>query len=296
MITLSTRIHPPVTKKAWLRIDASDALIDAETIGAIWNRRRERPKLLMAYEAQVELSMVKECNASLDSFFSLLHGAVWVSSPSAVRSASSKAEQLYRAAGLGFNIPESCFTNDRRTIQEFMEAMGGDGSIVYKPHTSIMIRRGDGDIDVVYTRRLTRRDLNNHAITGEIPGIYQRYVPKRFDYRVTVVGSHLFACRIWSQQSEFSTVDVRAQPWKSHPLRHEPVELDPVVSRQCIKLVQSYGLAFGAIDLAEDDDGRMFFLELNPNGQWAWIEEATELPIASAICDIFESAASRSVS
>jgi hypothetical protein len=32
-------------------------------------------------------------------------------------------------------------------------------------------------------------------------------------------------------------------------------------------------------------DGRYVVLEINPNGQYLWIEKATGLPISDAICD-----------
>lgn len=33
-------------------------------------------------------------------------------------------------------------------------------------------------------------------------------------------------------------------------------------------------------------DGRYVFLEINPNGQWAWIEETTGLPISEALIEL----------
>jgi hypothetical protein len=32
-------------------------------------------------------------------------------------------------------------------------------------------------------------------------------------------------------------------------------------------------------------EGEWVFLEVNPNGQWAWLQDETGLPIASAIAD-----------
>lgn len=54
---------------------------------------------------------------------------------------------------------------------------------------------------------------------------------------------------------------------------------------KCINLVKDLNLRFGAIDLVCDLDGDYWFLEINPNGQWAWIENQTKLPIASSIVD-----------
>ena len=45
------------------------------------------------------------------------------------------------------------------------------------------------------------------------------------------------------------------------------------------------GLRFGALDFVVTPDDRWIFLEINSNGQWAWIEDATGQPVAAAIAD-----------
>jgi hypothetical protein len=38
-------------------------------------------------------------------------------------------------------------------------------------------------------------------------------------------------------------------------------------------------------------DDRYVFLEINPNGQYLWVEKMTGLPISEAICDVLMSSA-----
>jgi glutathione synthase/RimK-type ligase-like ATP-grasp enzyme len=111
----------------------------------------------------------------------------------------------------------------------------------------------------------------------------QSEILKQYDVRVTVVGERVFATAIWSQDNEETITDWRKG---SRPdLRHEKIVLDQRVERQCVKLVQRLGLRYGAIDLVCDQSGKLWFLEINPNGQWAWIENLTGYPIAAAIVD-----------
>lgn len=42
-------------------------------------------------------------------------------------------------------------------------------------------------------------------------------------------------------------------------------------------------LQFAAIDFVLDVENRYWFLEINPNGQWVWIEHLVELPISKEI-------------
>jgi glutathione synthase/RimK-type ligase-like ATP-grasp enzyme len=43
------------------------------------------------------------------------------------------------------------------------------------------------------------------------------------------------------------------------------------------------GLNFGAVDMILTPDGRYVFLEINPNGQWGWVEDLTGMPISEEI-------------
>jgi hypothetical protein len=61
---------------------------------------------------------------------------------------------------------------------------------------------------------------------------------------------------------------------------------DQKLEERCLALPKSFGLRFSAIDLVVRPDREVVFLELNPNGQWGWIEEVTGLPIIHAIADL----------
>jgi hypothetical protein len=39
------------------------------------------------------------------------------------------------------------------------------------------------------------------------------------------------------------------------------------------------GLLFGCVDMIVHSYGSYVFLELNPNGQWFWMQECTGLPL-----------------
>lgn len=116
--------------------------------------------------------------------------------------------------------------------------------------------------------------------------ITQEEIKKQYDVRVTVVGSQLFATAILSQEHEETTVDWRKG---SRPdLQHERIDLPREVEEKCFALMKRLNLRYGAIDLVCDLQGKLWFLEINPNGQWAWIENLTGYPIAAAIVDELE--------
>ncbi len=58
-----------------------------------------------------------------------------------------------------------------------------------------------------------------------------------------------------------------------------------------VPCVRGVGLASGSYDLCITHDGDLHWLELNPNGQWGWLEDETGLPIAAAFADLLEQGA-----
>ncbi|HTT93637.1 MAG TPA: hypothetical protein VMF55_03135 [Solirubrobacterales bacterium] len=117
--------------------------------------------------------------------------------------------------------------------------------------------------------------------------LLQAQVDKRLDIRVTVIGDRCFATEIESQVDPESVVDWRHG---GTDLAHSPHELPDEIAGLCLDLCAGYGLRFGAIDLALRPDGGYSFFEVNPNGQWAWIEQLTGAPLSSALADLLLSA------
>ena len=53
-------------------------------------------------------------------------------------------------------------------------------------------------------------------------------------------------------------------------------------------MIKSLGLSYGAIDFLIDEDGKLNFLEINPTGDWMWIERQTKLPVTKAVVDLIK--------
>jgi glutathione synthase/RimK-type ligase-like ATP-grasp enzyme len=119
----------------------------------------------------------------------------------------------------------------------------------------------------------------NEAIEA-CPAIYQHLVPRLSDLRITVVGRHVFGALIFMDASA-DVVDWRAAPVGS--LRYEGYDVPESQARLCQQLLRTLGLTYGAFDFIVTPSGEHVFLEVNPSGQWAWIEQATAQPISAAI-------------
>ncbi len=112
------------------------------------------------------------------------------------------------------------------------------------------------------------------------PCIFQEKIRKRYELRVTCVGRDVFATKIWSQERESTSLDWRRE---QEELRYEPYELPPSVQRAIERIMSELGIVFGAFDLARALEGDYVFFEVNPGGNWLWIEENLGIPISRSV-------------
>ncbi|MEO8114135.1 MAG: MvdC/MvdD family ATP grasp protein [Phenylobacterium sp.] len=220
------------------------------------------------------------CTAEWGALLKTLLGRLgprWLNDPAAIALAEDKPRQLVLARRLGFEVPETLITNDPEAFEAFLAGPTAVG----KP---LRHARLDGDEDaVIFTSRLDQAEARDAAAIAAAPLILQREIEKAADVRVTVVGDRVFAAAIHSQGQSESEVDWRRGDGIDLP--HLAIDLPPAIAERCRALVAALGLTFGAIDLVEAPDGRFWFLEINPNGQWAWIETRTGQPITAALVD-----------
>jgi len=262
------------------RLTLGDRAASISSVSGVWFRRPVAPRFGPDLSAERVEWIADESREVLEGLWRTVH-ALWVNHPDANRQASSKIEQLYRASRLGLNTPKSLVTNSVEEIRDFVAIRAS----VCKPLRSGRIQL-DAQEKLFFTSPLTLDALAQVPETGREPYLIQEHVPKRCDVRVTVIGSDLFAAAIDSQSHREARVDWRRGPTRG--MTHSPHELPAEVADMCLQLTASYGLRFGAIDLALTPDGSYVFFELNPNGQWAWVEQATGLPLRSRLADLLE--------
>lgn len=280
--TAASISYEVLSGKVYGKIQFNNNEIDFSEIKSIWYRRTE--KYIFPAEMNKEDSKLAfaECNAFVNGLWQMLNDKFWVSDPVAIRAASSKAEQLRRAAQLGFDVPDTLFSNVPEKINNFFNKYSGNRRVIYKPHTPIILKDATKkEAQVLYTTLLDEHKMKYIDEIKITPGIFQEHIPKQYDIRVTIFGTKAFACAIYSQKNSDTIVDFRANNWndKNSFPEHKIINLPNKVSKMCVDLVKSYNLQFGAIDLVLSKDNRYYFLEINPNGQWGWIQEETGLKL-----------------
>lgn len=253
--------------------------IDTREIKSVWYRRpvSSVPSRKIRDEAARQFA-VQESNTALQGLWRILD-SFWVSHPDNIRNAESKIQQLAIAGRCGFSVPTTLITKSPSAASNFYEEFSSE--LVYKPLEYSKITRGDR-VSLIYTNRLDEKLASRFANVAAAPTLLQQHIKKKVEIRVTVVGRQAIAAEIHSQDHPKSRDDWRRIDPRE--ITHTPHLLPTGVEKSCIDLVSRLGLQFGAIDLIVTPDDEYIFLEINPNGQWAWIQQiCPELKIREAL-------------
>jgi glutathione synthase/RimK-type ligase-like ATP-grasp enzyme len=256
--------------------------VDLNEVGAVWHRRLSvAARVPREMDAQLRAASVGESRAALLGVLAGL-AAFRVDPEAAIRRAEQKPLQLRAARELGLEVPPTLVTNDPPAVRDFYAACGG--RVVAKMLSSFAVYDPEGRENVVFTNPVGPEDLEDLTGLSLCPMTFQERVEKRLELRATVVGRRVFTASIDSQASARAAHDWRRDgvalvgEWR-------PYQLPPEVEARLLALADYFGLNYGAADFILTPDGRHVFLELNPAGEFFWLD-GPELPISGALADV----------
>ncbi|MFI6803768.1 ATP-grasp ribosomal peptide maturase [Streptomyces luteogriseus] len=201
-----------------------------------------------------------------------LDGPLWVNHPLWNAAADYKPAQLAVAQRLGLSVPPTLVTNDPGEARRFIES---HHQVIFKTLRWTPYQR-DGVPVTGWADPVTASEIDESVRVT--PHLFQAVVDKVADIRVLVVGRQVFAVRIESGMLDWRK-DYSA-------LSYSAVDLPDRVEKALLAYLDHFGLVSGSFDLAVDNAGDLWWLELNPNGQWGWLEEATGLAMSAAFADL----------
>ncbi|MFE4537707.1 ATP-grasp ribosomal peptide maturase [Streptomyces scopuliridis] len=201
-----------------------------------------------------------------------LDGPLWINHPLHIAAASYKPAQLALAQQLGFAVPPTLVTNNPAEAREFIRIQGDAifKTLRWTPYTR------DGVPVTGWADPVTADEIDDSVRVA--PHLFQARVDKVADLRVLIVGRRAFAVRIDSELLDWRK-DYSAL---TYTVEHLPYRMDKALRAYLDRLE----LVSGSFDLAVDRAGDYWWLELNPNGQWGWLETETGLPMSAAFADL----------
>lgn len=238
-------------------------------VSNVWLRRPERPRLTLAQDPAINHHAEDEWAAAIEGFLCQISVERWMNHPSALAASSQKVEQLVRATTIGLVSPASLVTQSPEQAAEFCGRFGS--RVIAKPVSHGRLSREDQADSIIYTSEVNVDDFARLDSVRFCPTLFQERIAKVTDVRVTVIDDEVLSVRMDHTDIQGSQVlDVRRANMAG--VRYEAIDAPAHVRSQLLSLVKSYGLRFAAIDFGVDSEGNWIFFELNPTGQWAWLD------------------------
>ncbi|MEV0649950.1 MvdC/MvdD family ATP grasp protein [Phytomonospora sp. NPDC050363] len=259
--------------------------IRLEDIGAIYYRRPS-PFVLAKTMTPIERSWAqKETRAGVGGLLMALGGAHWINHPHH-NTAATKPMQMIAAGDAGLATPRSIITNNPAHAAAFIHSC--PNGAIYKTLTGSPHLPGYG----IYTSDVTGAGLAELAGVAQAAHLFQERLRKAFEVRLTVIGETMFAARIdVDAASPTGHLDWRSDyPALSYTL----IDTPPDIAERVRAMLDALHLRFAAIDfIVTPGDHRWVLVDVNPNGQWGFVEEATGAPIAHTIATDLTQGATR---
>jgi glutathione synthase/RimK-type ligase-like ATP-grasp enzyme len=206
---------------------------------------------------------------------SIFENVFWMNNPVSTFKAENKLLQLKYAQKVGFVCPATIVTNT------CPKGVLDEQEYIVKSIDSAILRIGDQEA-FVYANAV-KGHVIKAAKLSLAPIMIQNYIHPKIDFRITVVCESVYPVKILADSAGVEG-DWRQQ---GHEVDFFKCDLPDHITKSCVNLVNSLGLAFGAIDLVQCQD-LMYFLEINPTGEWGWLVRRSGLPIAQGICNCLE--------
>lgn len=253
----------------------SQSYVDLKEITSVWMRRLRPPKPSPDLSSIDAAFSKRESEHFLRALWYILEDRFWINPYQNDVAAHSKPYQLAIAQEVGLTVPATLISNDMTQVQEFYERCSG--KMIYKSlvfHPFCM----QNSVHTIYTSVVSEADLLEASRNiSYAPHLFQEYVPKRSELRITIIGEYISAVEIDSQKTPSTVIDWRRYGGNTP---HRVCELPLDIKQTLMAYMKKLGLLFGCIDLILTPEGQYVFLEINPAGQWYWLEEKLGIPLA----------------
>ncbi len=248
------------------RIRDGNDLIDSVSCASIYFRKPSLENLDGIFENHYHTYIHKETYSFIEGIVESFSGTV-LTKPSVMRRANNKVLQASLASQVGFHLPEFAITNDANLLKHFSSNAG-----IIKPVALGEITCGSSK-EFVQTNLIDPTFKVNYF---EYSPVYlQDFIDKDFEVRITVVDGDFFPVKIHSENN----IDWRKP---NNKVSYEACSIPSTIRRNCINFMNLCGMKFGCFDFIVKNNV-WYFLEMNANGQWAWLEFETKHNISDAI-------------
>lgn len=244
----------------------SKQFIKREEVFSIYYRKPRLPSL-NDYEFSYQNMIAKDIIAVINGLVDDFDGKV-LTKPCILRKTENKIYQLIYAERNGWMIPNSYIGNSNVKATELLKEKA-----IIKPISMGKLVCGDS-IEIYQTNYFNEFD-EDISLT---PVYLQQYITKQYEVRMTWINDHVYPVKIDSKDK----LDWR-KDYSGHS--YSMIECPTFIMDKCRSMMSDFELKFGAFDFIVNENDEWVFLEVNPNGQWQWLEQALNLQISKKIVE-----------
>ena len=253
-----------------------------EAISIIWNRRWSNKSLinrknegyydaLGAKNASILLRSLRQERGILRLFLmSKLSHKVWTTHPGKL--SPNKIVNLEIAKSCNLLAPEYIITSSKLKLLQFAKK---HQKVITKPisETPFFSSLVEGNIVeslILYTKSFSVDQIEKEVPNTFFKSLFQQQIIKEFEIRVFYFNDTCYSMAIFSQNDTQTEVDFRNYN-NDKPNRTVPFILPKEVERNVRKFCKEAGYKIGSLDLIKSTDGKYYFLEINPVGQFGMV-------------------------
>jgi glutathione synthase/RimK-type ligase-like ATP-grasp enzyme len=235
-----------------------------------------RAPVFLRTQSKKELSVQEQLERNQWSSFLrnliVFKNANWINNPVSTYRAENKIFQLCIAKEYGLAVPVTYISN----CTDFN--LESDKKYIVKSLDTALFYDMENNKEMfTYSNVVSGSELNEYDLTSA-PIFIQEFLNPKIDCRVTYVQGKLFPVKIL-QNGKGMYGDWRM---RKEELEYIPFQLPAYVENAIHKLMKKLELNFGGIDLAIVS-GEYYFIEVNPTGEWGWLEVKTGTNISKTI-------------
>lgn len=251
-------------------------VLHSDDIKGIWHRKAWRFSVPEELDREYEKIFLNEYASLRYNLFTQLEHLPWINPyENEKKIDGNKMLQLKIAQQNHLVIPPTVFTNDEEKVKEFFEEHCS-GKAIAKLHG--VTRKTMSGENLISTMVIEQETLENLSDIIYCPMIFQPYIDKEYELRIMYVDGEFFTGKINNSDHADWRVSHEDYFWTAYQLPDD-------IKINLSAMMKKMGLYMGAIDMIRGKDGKYYFLEVNPQGEWGMLQKELEFPIAERIAD-----------
>jgi ATP-GRASP peptide maturase of grasp-with-spasm system len=180
---------------------------------------------------------------------------------------NNKLIHTIMAKEAGLDVPGSLICSSQKELTAFFNQY--PKGIISKPISDSFTLHEQDRAYLLFTNVVTQKDIIELPETFA-PTLFQQKIEKTCELRVFYLKGQVYAMAIFSQNDDKTKVDFRRYNKEKQNYR-VPFNLPLNIKQKLKKFMRFANLDCGSIDIVYSQDGRYYFLEVNPVGQFAMV-------------------------